>query len=535
MTFFKIAIINVLFFIMITLFSPNQWHFLILTVAQLVFVPIVLHIVTVNNRNWFTRFVPYIFIPPSLGIVFLQLIPTNMLLNGAFAGLYFVFTIIVAYYGFFRFMNRGFVNLEEFMIDMGLIYLAIGGAWFFASETNVNTGFSPILTWLTSIHFHYASFLLPVFVGFLGRLYKSTLYKWICTLILIAPIIVAVGITYSVVLELISVLIYIVAIYGLIILSYKAKFSNTIQKRMVRISFAALGLSILFSLMYAFGNLTGLYSVTITFMLYFHGITNCLLFALVGVIGWNIKPPCSNEREMDFPVSKIKGKMTVGEAVLSEKLDDPQRNGLVDDMEIYKTSIDSETHSSSVVDFYENTRNYRLFAEVNWHNWFKPFAYVYKLLSRNVKQINLPLSSKKVEMIGDILSVKEGIDGRTSPRAWVRKANGETVFIAVYSYHKTGNRTYMNIALPLPWSTMTGILELNWNERKLELTSKRKQPGDSDSGVYFTLKNFLFKLPIEERFRVGEDVDGNLEAQHVMWIFSIPFLTINYTICQKSR
>ncbi|HZG71478.1 MAG TPA: hypothetical protein VEY51_08060, partial [Chondromyces sp.] len=161
-----------------------------------------------------------------------------------------------------------------------------------------------------------------------------------------------------------------------------------------------------------------------------------------------------------------------------------------------------------------------------------PFAIIYRLVSRYVQQINLPLSRKTMEMNGDLFAIKEEVDGRRSPRAWVRKRKGEVIFVALYSWHQTKEKTYMNIALPLPWSSMIGILELNQVGNGLELSSK-KQRKHSDSGIYLAWNNRLLALPIEETFYIHQVEDGTLRAQHHMWIFSVPFLKINYVIHHK--
>ena len=94
-------------------------------------------------------------------------------------------------------------------------------------------------------------------------------------------------------------------------------------------------------------------------------------------------------------------------------------------------------------------------------------------------------------------------------------------------------KEFMNIALPLPFSTMTGVLELNAIGNDLQLTSK-KTSTVSDAGIYLTSKfGTYFRLPIEENFVVREETDGSLSAKHEMWIFSVPFLTIDYRIQQK--
>lgn len=111
----------------------------------------------------------------------------------------------------------------------------------------------------------------------------------------------------------------------------------------------------------------------------------------------------------------------------------------------------------SIIDFYENTKQFKLFSEVHWHTWFKPFAAVYGMISQRMQQLNLPYSSKKMKMTGDIIAVE---DGRFKTRAWLRKIEAEVIFVALYSMHEKGEKTYMNIALPLPFSSMIGILEL---------------------------------------------------------------------------
>ena len=61
-------------------------------------------------------------------------------------------------------------------------------------------------------------------------------------------------------------------------------------------------------------------------------------------------------------------------------------------------------------------------------------------------------------------------------RAWIRKNEaGESIFVALYSKHTNKNETYMNIALPLPYSNMTGILKLYNDNHDLIITSKLRE------------------------------------------------------------
>lgn len=511
-------------------FNSGPWYFLMLTAAQLLFVPLVLLIVT-NKENFIYRHYFFIAAPALLAVCLLQITGSTEW-DGVLAFLYLFYTLLVAWTGLQRFLHRGFSDLEEFSLDAAMFFLAIGGAWFFAYEAGLETGFSPIITWLTGIHFHYSAFLLPVFVGFLGRSTKTRLYKIVCTLIIINPIVLAFGITFSRWLEFFSVLLYIFAIYSLIYLTFKTSFSSSWQKWLVRSSFGSLGITILFSLLYAYGNAFGANSVNIGFMLQFHGFFNAVGFALCGFIGWAVHPPAPKAIKKGFPVSKIRGRQTVGHQLVEDYTDPTKTYScLVDDMAAYGPAINLKTLPFVIRDFYENTGHYRLFAKVQWHAWFKPFAGVYRLMSRHMQQLNLPLSSNQIEMTGSITALDQAADGRTHPRAWLRKIDGEVVFVALYSIHQTKDQAYMNVALPLPGSSMIGILALEQQGEKLLLTSC----GDaaSDAGIYLAVSKYLFKLPLRERFLLEETHSGCLRAIHKMKIFSLPFLTIDYVIEPK--
>ncbi|MFJ7936211.1 YndJ family protein [Sporosarcina sp. NPDC096371] len=521
------AIVHVVLLMAVSFFAVAPWPFLLLTAAQLVYMPIALRLIWVKD-DWFAKRYTYFAIPAYLAVAWLQIMPASKW-DVLFAAVYLLFTFVIALYGLSRFLGRGFTNLEEFSIDIGLIYVALGGGWFFAYVADIDTGFSPLITWLTAIHFHYSALLLPIFIGLLGRLYKTALYRFVCATIIVAPMVVAVGITFSRWIELLSVVLYIAGLSGLIFMAWKAPFANTLQKWLTRMSFSALGVTIVFSLLYALGNGFGLTSVNIDFMLRFHGVLNCIAFALFGIVGWSLSVPPPSFTAPTFPVSSIRAKWKIGEQILDKRMKN-NHAGLVDDMRVHSPL----TVSSRIIDFYEHTMDYQLFATVKWHTWFKPLAFLYTLLSRQTQQINLPFHNRQVEMTGDVLALHDEVDGRRNVRAWLRKVGKDTAFVALYAEHTNADRTYMNIALPLPFSTMTGILELHQMGNDLQLTSKKSSSPHSDAGIYLTWKaNHLFKLPIEENFIVRELEDGTLRAQHDMWLCSIPFLTIDYLIRHK--
>ncbi|MDR7073397.1 YndJ family protein [Fictibacillus barbaricus] len=508
--FSPITLAGVLLFIACSLLAEEP-YLLMLTAAQLIFVPIMLQLVLKINRI-------HIFVTwmAMLSVLLLYVI-TSHTGQIVFALVYLVYTFLVAIQGFLRFLQRGFKNAVEISIDFGMMYLFVGGLWFFAYIAGIDTGFSPLINWLTAIHFHYSACLLPISLGLFGRLHDSKWYPWMVSIILAGPILVAVAITFWPLLEVLSVALYIFAIYTLIILACRTRFSTTFQTVLIRLSYSAIGVTILFSMLYAANNAFGIWPITIDFMLTFHGFVNCIGFGFLGVIGWAIAPPETKHVTPDFPVSRIRGKL---------KGTGKEHPGLVDDLSVL---VDTRELPKTIVDFYEQTSQYQLFASIKWSPWFKPFAVCYKLISKKMQQLNLPISSKQIEMTGEIRTVDSSLDGRRNPRVWIRKEKEDVVFAAIYSQHETDGRTYMNIALPLPFSSMIGILQLKKLEGSLILTSE----GGGDTGIYLAAGKTLIVLPLSEHFAIQETKPGYLTALHKMRIFGIPFLQIDYDIYKK--
>ena len=93
----------------------------------------------------------------------------------------------------------------------------------------------------------------------------------------------------------------------------------------------------------------------------------------------------------------------------------------------------------------------------------------------------------------------------------------------------------MNIALPLPYSNMTGILKLRNDNNNLIITSKLRRNGKGDEGIYIHTRFFTIRLPLAETFIIKEGTNQMLEANHKMWIFGVKFLEIDYEIKKIER
>ncbi|MDQ0427270.1 hypothetical protein QOZ98_000095 [Planomicrobium stackebrandtii] len=341
-------------FLICFLFSDQVGYLYYLTIAQLFFVPSLLQIV-VQLRKLDKLIL-------ATGMTAIALLGFNMPYPVEVFGavVYLFATFWIAGIGIDRFLKRGFTNTAELMIDLGLVYIAIGGMWFFAYIGKFDTGFSEITTWLTAIHFHYSAFMLCISVGLIGRVQMTRLYKVCALIIATGPMTVAIGITVSTTIEIIAVSFYVGAIYALTYCIFRLKFPTLVQAIAVRIPLVTLCITILGSLLYAYGNFSGNTIVTIPNMLAFHGFLNCLLFGTFTVIGWALQVPVTKQKPFNFPASKIRGKL---------KNPGAHYPGLVDQMADY--TVDGKLPFRTI-DFYENTDRYQLFASVSWSVWFKP-------------------------------------------------------------------------------------------------------------------------------------------------------------------
>lgn len=453
-----------------------------------------------------------------------------------FATVWFAYTILVAVMGVSRVLERGLKPLSELAIDSGLIYVSLGGFWFVATVMNMEVmDFSPYIIFLTAVHFHYSALVIPIMVGLLGRLglKHQRLYTAVTIIIIISPMTVAIGITYSRIIEFVAVIIYLTAfyLYGYLVLT--ATFKNVMAKALVSLSALILLLTIAFSLYYAYGRVTSSLTLSIDQMVWIHGVVNALGVLLPALIGWSLEKPLPLHRYYGKPMSRVLGEKRIGSDFLLRKdlIEEKNVVGLVDSMKQFSSdSFEASKLSATIVDFYERTNTYSMRAHIQWKPWFRPFAFIYNKFSRKVGQIHLGLGSRWESMNGNIVGVKSSIDSRERVRAWIREnEQSETIFMALYSAHEYKDETYMNIALPLPYSNMTGILRLRNDESNLIVTSSR-DAGNGDSGIYLHTSWMTLCLPLVETFYIKESDRVSLVAHHQMWIFGLKFLEIGYEI-----
>ncbi|WP_069839394.1 YndJ family protein [Bacillus sp. F56] len=461
---------------------------------------------------------------------------------GGFALIWWMYTVFIALYAILRLWETKIHRIEETSVLFGLIYLAGGGFWFFAYAAYLQImQFAPLIILLTAVHFHYSAFLIPIFNGLLGRTIRKhrMLYNWITWVILLSPLLIALGITYSKTLDVIAVSIYMAAIYLHAFFVFTAAFRTKTGAFLIRLSSAVLMITIAFSMIYSFGVFQQEVTLTINQMIWIHGFVNAFGVILPALIGWRIEDPKPFDAGRIKTFSHIFGKRKIGKDFLAniQAESNVQYSGLVDDMgSLRSKDFSPEKLAPLILSFYEQTIEYNIKAKVTWNTWFRPLAIVYEWFSRRTGQIHLSTNPDWYRMYSEIKGVHPKKDGREKVRAWIRtNEKNETIFTALYSVYRSNGEGYMNISLPLPFSSMTGILKPYHHQEKLILTSRRRKSRAGDEGIYLQTRAGTCPLPLSETFLIEAAHDNKLTAVHHMWLFGIKFLTVHYSMTHITR
>jgi YndJ-like protein len=202
-------------------------------------------------------------------------------------------TLIVALHGFGR-LRRDLRTAAELAIDAGCLMLPIGGGWLVLSRLGATPlGFEEPLILLTAVHFHYAAFGSLVLTGMAGRAAgEGRLVRAITGGAIVAPPLLAAGITVSPVLELLAATILVVSLCALAVLTLAAIAPGLAAAPRVLLTLSAVSLlgGMACALAYAVGEFTGIGLISLGRMARIHGPLNGLGFVLAGLVGWALVP-----------------------------------------------------------------------------------------------------------------------------------------------------------------------------------------------------------------------------------------------------
>lgn len=459
-------------------------------------------------------------------------------------------TFVIAAMGVVLFVKND-SHLATASRAVGLMYISVAGIWLAAHQFGLSLlGFEGLIMLLTVNHFHYAGFVVPVLFGFLqGHLGNRFLSSLTVVLGAITPILIALGMTYSPMLEWLSVVTFALSLvlYSVLVFVYVIPKATRWTKWFHLLSSGVIWLTMALAVLYGYGEWSGQSTISISTMITFHGWGNAVLFSFIGVLAWHAT--LMDRATAGIPFSRIQGSGKIGADIFA-KLDvldrQPQKTptGLIDDMREYESpTLNLACFDRDLIDFYEQTDDFELYVTPHWSRTFVYPAKLYKLVSQWLEQMNFPLEAETSEqrVKSAILPIREGHDGRQKVRAWVRTYDQtkKAIYAALYSSHVSGGTRYMNIAFPLPHSQMTSILNLrNGSDDTLVLTSWPSDRTAGDQGVYLVLNQKAIRLPINETITVWKDPDaakGKIEAKHDMWLFGMKFLTLDYHISKKAH
>lgn len=223
-------------------------------------------------------------------------------LAGTFAIVWLPLTLFAAGHGLHQLRERGwraaFNHPAETCLSLAPLYLPIGAIWLLASRMGIEPfGFVEPIVSLTAIHFHYAGFAAPVLCGLAGihagtmKSWQKGLYCVITVIVMLGPALVAVGITFSRVVEGAAGVILALGYTGLALFTLGwviGTVNGMIPRVLLGISSLAAIVTMLAAAGFALRDTGILVALSIPQMVMVHGWGNALGFVLCGLLGWGL-------------------------------------------------------------------------------------------------------------------------------------------------------------------------------------------------------------------------------------------------------
>ena len=267
-----------------------------LALAPLVLVPLALRTAVIGAfqvpANGFTT--TAIWLQPVGALLFAVslVVPSPTPLAAALATPWLVVTGLLGLAALARTLRDG-LTLPETAIDAGFAYVSVGAIALLLAHLDLTFWFDRVIIRLTAVHFHYAGFVLPVAAGLTGRHLgdHSRGFRTAVGVILVGPALIAVGIAFSPLVEVVAVSAFTVAVaaFGVVVLSRVIPTCPQLQGLLLGIAAVALPISMALALGYGVSTFTGRsLGLTISTMVALHGSLNAFGFGLCATLGWRL-------------------------------------------------------------------------------------------------------------------------------------------------------------------------------------------------------------------------------------------------------
>lgn len=212
----------------------------------------------------------------------------NTVIPGILSLGWLLFTLLLGIYGLATIViAKG--KAAEIAIGAGLVYFFIGGIWFTLYQYQVDLfQAKPSTHALSSVHFHFSSAIVPIFIGALGRIMaKKSWYPWVVAIDIIGPVLIAIGMIFSKPIEYIGVTLFAcnIVVYTAYLLAYLRKNAlDTKASFFLILSCLAFYTVVVISMFYPL--LKNMFSLTILDFIPIYGSLHAFGFVLCGLIGW---------------------------------------------------------------------------------------------------------------------------------------------------------------------------------------------------------------------------------------------------------
>lgn len=190
----------------------------------------------------------------------------------------------------------------ELAIAAGLGFPLVGSIWLLADRLGYELlGFDALFVLLTAVHFHHAGLTLPIISGLLDRDPPGPgPWRAASVLIVLAVPLVALGITFSPLLEVVGSLLTVApALVVGIGMLLRGRELELVPALLSTLAGAALLGAMCFAGSYAIGEYFAVPFPDISSMIQLHGAVNALGFGLLGAWAWYLAPPGAS-RELDL-------------------------------------------------------------------------------------------------------------------------------------------------------------------------------------------------------------------------------------------
>jgi hypothetical protein len=194
-----------------------------------------------------------------------------------------------------------------------------------------------------------------------------------------------------------------------------------------------------------------------------------------------------------------------------------------------------------IVDFYEQTSEWRMKAQCHWSPGAWPFAQLLSsAFAQRLAQFDLPIRAGAATygINSRIVTVRDDGDSQTGA-AWLRTlhSTGQTIYTGWYGVVTlpSADRPSLRVVFPLPNGSVTVFLHPSVRpDGSLALRSPIGPFGTD--GTYLVVAGagqstgWARRIPLVEEFLVSASQDGTLRTVHELSIWSLPVFKLDYRL-----